>query len=53
MARASSMPTDLPPISPVPIIRRQISRTSAEVKYFSASGRIRSSRETSMRSSRR
>ena len=30
IARARIMPTDLPPISPVPIIRRQMSSTSVK-----------------------
>ena len=50
IARASSMPTDLPPISPVPIIRFQMASTSASVRYFSASRSTRSSREMAIRS---
>ena len=36
IARARSMPTDLPPISPVPIIRFQMSSTSAERQILPA-----------------
>ena len=50
IARASSMPTDLPPISPVPIIRFQMPSTSGRVKIPLPSRMTRSSREIAMRS---
>ncbi len=48
MARASTMPTDFPPISPVPIMRFQMPSTSGKARYFATSPTTRWSRETAM-----